>query len=166
MLPDLKKFLLPRYIIVLQDTELKVAILDLVTECVASQPSMSELFLSVRPRTASDKDSSHPTYALEPESCLHAVLELMDPENKQAAHTPPSLLQAAMALLRGLWVGRHDAALIALRSQKDFWKHLTKPLFKEVSLEDSNGDTAVSSSSNVLCVQCFMFGLSSVRTCF
>ena len=45
----------------LQDTELKVAILDLVTECVVSQPGMMELFLSVRPKTASnsgDKDGA------------------------------------------------------------------------------------------------------------
>lgn len=42
--------------------------------------------------------------------------------------TPPPLLQASLLLLRSLWVGRHDAALIALRAQKNFWKNLTHPL--------------------------------------
>ena len=88
---------------------------------------------------------------LDSDSCLHAVLDLMKPD-RQGFHTPPSLLQAAMALLRGLWVGRHDAALIALRSQKDFWKNLTKPLFEEFSLEVEDRDTNVSSQLTIASV--------------
>ena len=38
-----------------QDTELKVAILDLVSASISSQPGMMELFLCVRPRRDSDK---------------------------------------------------------------------------------------------------------------
>lgn len=34
---------------VMQDTELKVAIVELVIECVSSQPGMMELFLSIEP---------------------------------------------------------------------------------------------------------------------
>ena len=50
--------------------------------------------------------------------------------------TSPYLLHAAMSLLRLLWQGRHDAALVALRSQPDFWKHLTSPLFNELQLSE------------------------------
>ena len=50
--------------------------------------------------------------------------------------TSPYLLNAAMSLLRLLWQGRHDAALVALRSQPDFWKHLTSPLFNELQLSE------------------------------
>ena len=39
---------------VLKDTELKVAILDLVAASVNSQPGMMELFLCVRPRRDSE----------------------------------------------------------------------------------------------------------------
>ena len=35
-----------------QDVELKVAIVELVTECVHSQPGMMELFLSIQPAPA------------------------------------------------------------------------------------------------------------------
>ena len=51
----------------------------------------------------------------------------------------------ALKLLRSLWLGRHDAALIALRAEKDFWKDITKPLlaskdpvrgYQEVGKED------------------------------
>ena len=41
-----------------------------------------------------------------------------------------------MSLLRLLWQGRHDAALVALRSQPDFWKSLTNPLFNELQLSE------------------------------
>ena len=58
---------------------------------------------------------------------------MIDPK-KQGHTPPPSLLQAAMSLLQGLWQGRHDAALIALRSSNQFWENLTKPLLSVVEL--------------------------------
>lgn len=70
---------------------------------------------------------------------------MIDP--KKQGHTPPlSLLRAAMSLLQGLWQGRHDAALIALRTSKNFWENLTKPLFSvvqmpvEVGAKDGRGE--------------------------
>ena len=54
------------------------------------------------------------------------------------SQTPPPLMQSALLLLRNLWVGRHDAALIALRAQKDFWKHLTHPLFQDLQQSENN----------------------------
>ncbi len=41
---------------------------------------------------------------------------------------PTVLHEAALCLLVSLWEGRHDAALIALRSSPSFWSHLTAPL--------------------------------------
>lgn len=49
--------------------------------------------------------------------------------------------------MRSLWQGRHDAALVALHSQPDFWKHLTNPLFNELQLEEvEEADSEVSCS--------------------
>ena len=92
---------------------------------------------------------------LESESCLHTILEMIDP--KKQGHSPPlSLLRAALSLLRGLWQGRHDAALIALRSSPHFWENLTKPLFSAVELSVKDGGEKVSSYNyyhvQVLCV--------------
>ena len=67
---------------------------------------------------------------------------MIDP--KKQGHPPPlSLLRAAMSLLRGLWQGRHDAALIALRSSTQFWENLTKPLFSAVELPIKDGGEEV-----------------------
>ena len=41
----------------------------------------------------------------------------------------PELRAVALKLLRSLWMGRHDAALIALRAEKNFWTNITEPLF-------------------------------------
>ena len=57
---------------VLQDVELKVAILELVTECVSSQPGMMELFLKIQPAPANSAPgtkvgvatTSHMTHSL------------------------------------------------------------------------------------------------------
>ena len=79
---------------------------------------------------------------LESESCLHTILDMIDP--KWQGHSPPvSLLQAAMSLLRGLWQGRHDAALIALRSTPHFWENLTRPLLFPVQLPVKDGEEKV-----------------------
>ena len=78
-------------------------------------------------------------YTLDSESCLHTILGMID--SKKQGHTPPlSLLQAAMSLLQCLWQGRHDAALIALRSSNNFWENLTKPLFSVVQLPAKDGE--------------------------
>lgn len=58
---------------------------------------------------------------------------MIDPKKQGHSHSL-SLLQAAMSLLRGLWQGRHDAALIALRSSVHFWENLTKPLLSPIKL--------------------------------
>ena len=88
---------------------------------------------------------------LESESCLHTILEMIDP--KKQGHPPPlSLLRAAMSLLRGLWQGRHDAALIALRSNPHFWENLTKPLLSAVELSVKDGGERVSRDLVLRCV--------------
>ena len=90
---------------------------------------------------------------LEPESCLHTILEMIDP--KKQGHPPPlSLLQAAVSLLQALWQGRHDAALIALRSSPHFWENLTKPLLSAVELPVKDGGEKVSRHIMHITISC------------
>ena len=60
-------------------------------------------------------------------SLPHCTAPLIIPSCVQGP-CPTVLHEAALCLLVSLWEGRHDAALIALRSTKDFWSHLTAPL--------------------------------------
>ena len=77
--------------------------------------------------------SSSPFSSLLPPCSLRFLLLFPLPSQPP---TSSHLLHAAMSLLRSLWQGRHDAALVALRSQPDFWKHLTNPLFNELQLSE------------------------------
>lgn len=120
-----------------EDVELKVVILELVTECVSSQPGMMELFLKIQPAPTDSAPGTKAAYVLGQESCLHTVNEFINCKKR----TPPPLLRASLFLLRSLWAGRHDAALIALRAHSDFWKNLTHPLLKSSS--SCSGDEAV-----------------------
>ena len=83
--------------------------------------------------------SSQAAYMLESESCLHTILEMIDVK-KRAQSPPLPLLQAALSLLQSLWQGRHDAALIALRSTNYFWTNLTAPLFSVPELPVKEGE--------------------------
>ena len=76
---------------------------------------------------------------LESESCLHTILEMIDVK-KRGQCPPLPLLQAALSLLQSLWQGRHDAALIALRSTHHFWENLTAPLFSVPELPVKEGE--------------------------
>ncbi|XP_064385444.1 nucleoporin NUP188-like isoform X2 [Halichondria panicea] len=107
-----------------EEVELKVCVLELVRVCVQCQPGMAELFLCVRPSSTEAGG-----YTFNQSSCLKAVLEIIASATKQSKGPCPTVLhEAALCLLVSLWEGRHDAALIALRSTKDFWSHLTAPL--------------------------------------
>ncbi|KAL5487078.1 hypothetical protein EMCRGX_G019637 [Ephydatia muelleri] len=126
-----------------EDIELKVAILELVTKSVDSQPGLLDLFLNVR---ASDRSKpGEADYVLDQESCLHSILRLFDPD-KQVPHSTPRLQYTAVTLLAALWKVRHDAALCAVRAQKSFWRSLTKKLFSRVRVDASEKSKAESSA--------------------
>ncbi len=81
-----KKFLTHNFacVLVLQDTELRMAILQLVCCSIGTQPGILELFLSLkkRPDKSANKEKGGETivYCVDQDSCLWPVLDMIDPE--------------------------------------------------------------------------------------
>jgi len=88
---------------------------------VETQPGLIELFLDL-----SSKDDKE--FIIGQNSCLHAVLDVIDPEKQSGHYIPPQLVSAAFLLLHSLWHDRRDAALTAIRKSPKFWENLTHPL--------------------------------------
>lgn len=112
-----------------EDVKLKVVILEFISTAVETQPGLVELFLDLSSKEDQDE------FVIGPNSCLHAVIDIIDPV-KQAGHfIPPQLVSAAYLLLHSLWHDRRDAALTAVRKSPKFWENLTNPLLAGIQAE-------------------------------
>lgn len=115
-----------------EDVKLKVVILEFIATAVETQPGLIELFLDL-----SSKDDKE--FIIGQNSCLHAVLDIIDPEKQSGHYIPPQLVSAAFLLLHSLWHDRRDAALTAVRKSPKFWENLTHPLMSGI-LSDVDED--------------------------
>ncbi|CAH3134960.1 unnamed protein product [Pocillopora meandrina] len=104
-----------------EDIKLKAVILEFIATAVETQPGLIELFLDL-----TYKDNKE--FVIGQNSCLHAVLDIIDPEKQAGHHIPAELVSAAFYLLHSLWHDRRDAALMAVRMSPKFWEKLTRPL--------------------------------------
>jgi len=104
-----------------EDVKLKVVILEFIATAVETQPGLVELFLEL-----SSKENQE--FVIGQNSCLHSVLDVIDPEKQAGHYIPPQLVSAAYLLLHSLWHDRRDAALTVVRKSPKFWENLTHPL--------------------------------------
>ncbi|XP_078374534.1 nucleoporin NUP188-like isoform X2 [Oculina patagonica] len=112
-----------------EDVKLKVVILEFIATAVETQPGLIELFLDL-----SSKDDKE--FVIGQNSCLHAVLDIIDPEKQSGHYIPPQLVSAAFLLLHSLWHDRRDAALTAVRKSPKFWENVTHPLITGIQSVD------------------------------
>ncbi|XP_022809524.1 nucleoporin NUP188 homolog isoform X2 [Stylophora pistillata] len=112
-----------------EDIKLKAVILEFIATAVETQPGLIELFLDL-----TYKDNKE--FVIGQNSCLHAVLDIIDPEKQSGHHIPPELVSAAFFLLYSLWHDRRDAALMAVRMSPKFWEKLTRPLITGIESDE------------------------------
>ncbi|XP_068699835.1 nucleoporin NUP188-like isoform X3 [Montipora foliosa] len=108
-----------------EDVKLKVVILEFISTAVETQPGLVELFLDL-----SSKENKE--FVIGQNSCLHAVLDFIDPEKQAGHYIPAQLVSAAYLVLFSLWLDRRDAALTAVRKSPKFWENLTHPLLSGI----------------------------------
>ncbi|KAJ7394471.1 hypothetical protein OS493_000282 [Desmophyllum pertusum] len=112
-----------------EDVKLKVVILEFIATAVETQPGLIELFLDL-----SSKDDKE--FIIGQNSCLHTVLDIIDPEKQSGHCIHPQLVSAAFLLLHSLWHDRRDAAITAIRKSPKFWENLTRPLLTGIQSND------------------------------
>lgn len=101
-----------------EDIRLKMAIIELLVSCVASQPGMLQLLMDLQ-EDASTQD---------PGGCLAPVLRLLAHCNTEAGPTWADLHLVIVRLVDSLWSRGRILATSHLKKQKDFWCDLAKPL--------------------------------------
>ncbi|KAJ8038745.1 hypothetical protein HOLleu_16255 [Holothuria leucospilota] len=122
-----------------EDTRLKVGILDLLTQAVESQPGLSELFLNLQSKKKEEGGASKEsgeTDILEMEisktSILNTILELLDDKRQGTTHCPPDFHCSALGFLQALWQDRREIVMSLLRVRENFWRNITLPLFNDL----------------------------------
>ncbi|XP_019851271.1 PREDICTED: nucleoporin NUP188 homolog [Amphimedon queenslandica] len=135
-----------------ESNNLRIAILNLISVSMGTQPGLLELFLSLSLRRKNDS-TSQKKEMIRPDSCLYPVLNMIDPKH-QVPPVVSSLLSAGMHLLRVLWEGRHVAALEAVRSSDKFWEHLMKVLYDNLPHQSVEQDTQQTHKIRI-CVEIF-----------
>jgi nuclear pore complex protein Nup188 len=138
-----------------ESTELKIAILDLITVSIGTQPGLLELLLSLEHSQSTDngkENGGNNVLIVGKDSCLKFILEMISSSSHK---TPPSLVSSGMTLLKTLWERRHVGALSALTATDDkFWEHLMAPVYEDMNLE-SDGDQMALSYKLHVCSEIF-----------
>ncbi|XP_053329838.1 nucleoporin NUP188 isoform X2 [Spea bombifrons] len=139
-----------------EDMQIKVMILDLLTVAVETQPGLIELFLNLQVKDASDGTKE---YSMGRWSCLHVVLDLIDFQQPDRFWCTPQLHRSAVAFLHALWQDRRDSAMTVLRTKPHFWEKLTSPLFGTLlPLSESSELSALETCAfimKILCLEIF-----------
>lgn len=104
-----------------EDVRLKVAVLQLLTVCITSQPGISQLFLG---GNAQDTASASP--------CLEAVLKILKVKKEGVYYCPTDLHQAAVEVVHAIWACHQLRAMECLKKNDEFWNLLCFPLTDEL----------------------------------
>ncbi|XP_041368362.1 nucleoporin NUP188-like [Gigantopelta aegis] len=116
-----------------EDLQLKVAILNLLSVCVDSQPGLIEVFLNVQ--TTDSTDGKKQDLSLGKSSCLQTVLNLMELKKQGTYLCPPELLCPCAGLVHALWRGMRETAMEVLRAKESFWPSICKPLHNNINAD-------------------------------
>ncbi|XP_028175309.1 nucleoporin NUP188 homolog isoform X2 [Ostrinia furnacalis] len=130
-----------------ESLELKVAILEFVATCIGKQPGLTEAFFmmnhekakaeendkegkdqkkaEVEKKTAPETDDSF-------EGILGYMADYLSTIKTDAKYLHSPLLGCIMALFHALWKNNMQILVKKLRENKNFWEHLTSPLFNEI----------------------------------
>ncbi|PVD21635.1 hypothetical protein C0Q70_17434 [Pomacea canaliculata] len=115
-----------------EDLRLKVAILELLSVCVETQPGLIEIFFDVQGQST-DSGEGKKDLKLGRSSCLQTLLTLMEVNKQNTYMCHPELLCACLDLVHSLWHGRRETAMEVLRAKQSFWASVTAPLKREVT---------------------------------
>ncbi|XP_048244998.1 nucleoporin NUP188-like [Haliotis rufescens] len=113
-----------------EDLRLKVMILELLSECVETQPGLIEVFLNVQ--MVDSSDGKRHDLSLGKSSCLQTVLGLMDIKKQSSYQCPPDLLCASADFIHSLWRGLRETAMEVLRTKDAFWPSVFAPLTRNL----------------------------------
>ncbi|XP_072176210.1 nucleoporin NUP188-like [Diadema setosum] len=161
-----------------EDIRLKVGILALLAVSAETQPGFSELFLDLQPKKSGKKTDKEEEKKKSPNkeqdlelgknSCLHAVLEILDETKQGTTHSPPDLHCAALGFLQALWQDHRETALSTLRNRPKFWSNVAAPLFQDPPTPKP--ESTVTSSLvkmrahalKILALECFLSAKSDI----
>lgn len=139
----IKDKMLSRLSAVTEDLQLKVAILELLSVCVVTQPGLIELFLNLKLEKP-NKDGKK-ELLLGNSSCLNTVMNLIMSEKQKTYQCPPNLLCACIEFLHALWGGMRETAMSVLRKINYFWPSICEPLKRNIGDEkDDSEETQLS----------------------
>ncbi|GAB1597640.1 nucleoporin NUP188 homolog [Argonauta hians] len=128
--------MLSRLAALTEDLQLKVAILELLSVCVVTQPGLIELFLNLKLEKPDNEGKKE--LALGNSSCLNSVMNLIVVEKQKTYKCPPNLLCACIEFLHALWAGMRETAMSVLRTKENFWVSVCTPLKGDIG-DDNEG---------------------------
>ncbi len=126
-----------------EDVSLKVAIVDLFSACVDSQPGFIQLLIGIKqdvhvvgaakPLTAEEKDKNASVKLVSEQGCLRLILELLSTVTKTEDEAMSKKLEglhlSLVNFILNLWQHQRILAMSYLKRQSDFWNRLTWSVF-------------------------------------
>lgn len=113
-----------------QSMQLKVAILELITACIHTQPGATEAFFNIHhPEESKRLFSKDKAPNEDPSGCLTYACKLLAEAKDEPERTRSMLYGAVVELLHALWMHHQKILLSFLREKKNFWLELCAPLF-------------------------------------
>ncbi|XP_063548874.1 nucleoporin Nup188 [Cydia strobilella] len=118
-----------------ETTELKVAILEFVTTCIANQPGLTEAFFNIS-HEKMDTTGKDDKVQIKQDESVEGVLSYMADYLGTVKADPKlldsPLLSCIMGLFHALWKNNMQILIKKLRENPKFWEHMTSPLFSEI----------------------------------
>eukprot|EP00698_Gefionella_okellyi_P023327 TRINITY_DN7939_c0_g1_i1.p1 TRINITY_DN7939_c0_g1~~TRINITY_DN7939_c0_g1_i1.p1 ORF type:complete len:1865 (-),score=337.65 TRINITY_DN7939_c0_g1_i1:1772-6928(-) len=114
-----------------ESDSLRVAVLEMITTALETQPGLAELFINLPPKAVSG--STEPVQPdMREDSCLYFVMRQVREAPQQMMYRS-RLVSHSLALLYALWqvAADHEAIVGQLRKQDSFWSELVQPLQPE-----------------------------------
>eukprot|EP00095_Tigriopus_kingsejongensis_P005661 maker-scaffold209_size256900-snap-gene-1.27 protein:Tk05661 transcript:maker-scaffold209_size256900-snap-gene-1.27-mRNA-1 annotation:"nucleoporin nup188 homolog" len=120
-----------------EDVKLKIAVLDLFSDCVETQPGLIQHLIGIKDKveviakptvTDKDKQASEKVDLVEEDGCLSLVLDLL--KRTRGADVQQELQIAVVTFIFKLWNQQMLSAVEHLKRQPSFWDDLTWTLFE------------------------------------
>jgi len=139
---SVKDLLLTRLESPLEDIRLKIAIVDLLTQCVSSQPGMIQLLLDINTSVTVVDGPADTTAAVKNprivgEGCLGPTLDLLAQCKDNSVENWQKLHLSVVKLVYNLWDTNSLLATRFIKDEPNFWKNLCWPISDPVDSPDS-----------------------------